>query len=311
MARKIGLRVKTCDEAEVSRVVYPNSSVQTCNVKYVYEMGPLSFGLSRDKVAALLKQWKLAGKPLRPTRSTHMGRYWESGTETQPDSLLLPTAEGEVALTLKKANQDSDRSSKMVQASARTMQYFKGSASSSASSSKMDSRGVFAWTQGSEPWSANPWANYKPRMTAGKHRSSMKQNQAAAGPEVKSKLQVLKEDLKEIKGQLNPDGKDVDMKDTLDPINAELQEVRLQQKKFDGWFNDAGNKINALESQLQAQGSQIVELSAVLNSQTTVTTALQSQVEGLRSECQTELDRKFETQTSRLEALLEKRQKNS
>ena len=93
-------------------------------------------------------------------------------------------------------------------------------------------------------------------------------------------------------------------------ITSEIAEMRAQHRKYDQWFNQASDRIGALETHLHQQGSQIAELGDAMKTQVQASTSLQTQMQTLHSSVKNDLQAAMDAQTARLESLFaEKRQK--
>ena len=120
MACKLGLRINVKDESMVLKQLYPDSKQVACKVTLTFEVGPLPFGMTREDIVLLLSAWKWLAKPIRPLRSTQVGKYWQVGSEQPPPAPILPTDQGEVTVTLRSQNSNEMEQKKVVFASAKT-----------------------------------------------------------------------------------------------------------------------------------------------------------------------------------------------
>ena len=304
MGYKIGLRVLAKDEVMVMKIVYPTSQIKPCAVNYIFELGPLPFGISRDKVAELLGKWSWEARPLRATRSTYQGKFWEVGAAVKPSSLILPTADGEVTLSLKRTQTEPERLIKCVQASSKTLNLMHQNGEKSSSST--ENKGADAWMNGADPWSA-----YKSKV-APVANMVFPENRQKPNTETQNKFQQLQLQVETLAEQLKTkETGDEDMKIEEGTVAMEIQELKAQQGKYEQWFHSAGSRMSNIEGHLQKQANQIQELGAAVTSQAGATTQLQQQMEGLQGDLKTTLDQQFAAQNARLEALLEKKARTS
>jgi septal ring factor EnvC (AmiA/AmiB activator) len=93
--------------------------------------------------------------------------------------------------------------------------------------------------------------------------------------------------------------------------DAEISELKAQAAKFETWFTDVGARFGKMESHMTAQNAQMGQLQTALEAQQATTSTLQNALEGLNHSFRAELQATMESQTSRLEALLEKRARSS
>ena len=107
-------------------------------------------------------------------------------------------------------------------------------------------------------------------------------------------------------------GNDVVMDHAADSSNASaIQELQAQHVKFNAWFQEVGNKVGSLEGKLEKQDAQLQEVRLAVNEQAAASSSLQKQLSGIQTAVRADIDHAINQQTSRLEALLEKRAKTS
>lgn len=308
MQNKLGLRVLTQHEATIADLVHPGKHVAFCPVDRIYEVGPLPHGLSHAQVADLLQAWTWTAKPLKPSRSTEGGQYWDVGTGTDPPAAILHTAQSSVTVTCKHEKGRSQPHRPAIQASARTKKHMRTQIPVAVKYSDAD------------PWIAHdPWKQWSPTQhpegdTSGQEivftdsRSSSSQ-----GP--KQRIDALEQRLMQQVDQklaaLPPPGlSDMDTDDSASR-DVDITELKAQALKFESWFNDVGARFSKMDSQLQAQHAQMAQMQSALDAQQATTSSLQHALEGLNKSFRAELQVTMEAQTSRLEALLEKRARSS
>ena len=297
LKHKLGLRVMAKDEQTILKIVYPNTKVQNCDVHQTFEVGPLPFAITRDQVAELLGRWNWKARPLRPLRSSKDGKYWEVGAPLPPDSLLKFTDQGDVTITPSKMHQEKFVASRMVQASSRTKNMMRTDAPASASTDP--------WSGGADPWSSYAWKNYVPPSQT----KSTRQDETS-GEQAKplSKACILEKELKDLKSKVHSGAASMEV-DGGGELMTQVTELKAQNAKYDSWFAEVGQRVSGLEGQLQQQGSQIQELGAAMQAQQTATDEVKGQLTDMQIAWKDELRTVMDTQTSRIEALFEKRQK--
>ena len=309
MRQKLGVRVRAKDEEATLKVIFPDSCVRPCVVKHTYEAGPLPFGLHRDKIADLLKAWNWKARPLRPLRSTSLGQFWEIGAEEPPKSGIMPTDQGMITVSHRREAQSSVKAKPYVQAATKTLQKMHSTAPSSSSSSTTEPHD--SWTTGDDPWKAAAWSRYQP-ITVAKDQVVFTENRGKASQEARTKLSTLTSKVSELEQKLENSGEgDATMSNEVaEGITSEIAEMRAQHRKYDQWFNQASDRIGALETHLHQQGSQIAELGDAMKTQAQASTSLQTQMQTLHSSVKNDLQAAMDAQTARLESLFaEKRQK--
>ena len=301
MGTKLGLRTLKKHEAAISAAVYPGQEVALCVVKTIYEVGPLPHGLSHQHVAGLLKAWKWTAKPMRPNRSTADGQFWDIGTSDDPPAAILHTEQGSVTVTVKRDRSTSTANAPQIQASMRTRKHMMAVPGSSSSSSTVD------------PWlRSDPWQNYEGTdpteviFTDGRGSSTVG----------KSKIEAMEERLmKEVEAKIAaPPGLEKPTEAEL-KLQAEVVELQAQTQQFKSWFTDIGSRFVGVDQKLASQQGRLDDLHASMQETATQTLTLQRDVSNLNASFRAELQASMESQTdaltTRLEALLEKRQRHS
>ena len=306
MQNKFGLRVQNKDESAMLRIVYPNANMVACEVTMVFEVGPLPFGMSKDKIAELLVAWQWKARPLRPLRSTFAGKYWEIGAAQDPKAPVMPTDQGEVTITLRSQAHSGNKTGRPFHASAKTQAAMKLKPGSS--SSQADDKGRDAWAYGEDPWAAAAWKNYKP-STAFKEPVFAPSKQKTT--EAKTRFGQLQEEVNGLKVQLEQKSADVDMEEheRKGNMETEITELKAQAAKFDKWFAGTGHRMDNMEGKLRQQGQQLTELTEAVQQQGAASQAIQTQVTDLQISMREEIGLSFNKQMTEIAALLEKRQK--
>lgn len=306
MQAKLGLRTLAKDEGLVQKQLYPDSKVAHCVVSLLFEAGPLPFGLGRDDLAKLLAEWKWVAKPMRILRSTSTGKYWQIGAEKPPPAPLMATDQGEVTITLRSSQEIDAGPKKIIQASARTQARMKGS---------LPSKPVVISTEEAtsstfDPW-MDAWKNYKPSHK--KDEVVFAENRHRPSTEARQRMSQMQQQIHELQSHWTKgnDNADSQMPDSPTIDSSELQELRAQTKKHESWFQDTHSRISQFEGTLQQQGVQIAQLNEAMQHQTQATSSLQTQVKDISASIGDKITSCFETQATRLEALLEKRMRTS
>ena len=313
MQSKFGLRLKKKDEISVTKLIYPGKEIAVCNVVAVYEVGPLPHGLTHAQVGKLLHAWSWIAKPLRPARSNAAGQFWEIGTSSDPPSAVLRTDQGSVTVSLKKDLEKHAKPAPKIQSSTRTRKHMLGGPASSSQQVGLNSRDH----KGPDPWTiADPWKAYVPTTSGDGTDHVLKQNRRNPAEANKKRIDALEERIvSQVKDQIaaNPAGhEDVNMEagGVLSKQATQIVELQVQNKKFEGWFKDIGTRFQAVENKLIDTAQQMNSMSNAVAQQGQATQKLQSDVATLSTSLSSELQAKLDSQTSRLEALLEKRQKS-
>ena len=303
MGNKLGLRTLKKHEAAVNALIHPGQDMALCTVRCIYEVGPLPHGLSPPQVAQLLKAWKWLAKPLRPNRSTADGQFWDIGTSDDPPAAILHTDHGSVTVTVKKDRTNTGSSAPQIQASVRTRKHMMAAPSSASSSSNTD------------PWlRSDPWQGYEP-VSEGQE-VIFTDGRTGTSTATKSKIEAMEERLfNEMEKRFAaPPGLEKQTEAEL-KLQTEVKELQAQTTQFKTWFNDIGSRFVGVDQKLAAQQGRMDELHSAMKDTVVQTQSLQKDVSNLNASFRAELQSSMESQTlaltTKLEALLEKRQRHS
>ena len=302
MKWRYGLRVFTKDEMAALKVIYPDAKVIACDIQCTYEIGPLPFGLSKEKVATLLGDWNWKARPLRPTRSNYAGKFWQIGAAGPPPAPVMPTDQGAVTITLQSETQEAGSSKQWIQASSKTQAVLK-----KGHVTKETHRDEDIWEKGQDPWSK--WRNYQASSSAqGSDATATAPAAAKDTNESRKRVKQLTEEVEGLKNELTQrkNGSDK-MEVDQSSITSDVKELQAQGSKFEGWFHEAGTRMTQMEEHIRAQGHQITGLQAAVQHQAEATTQIQQQVTDVKISVEEKLRESIENQTNRIEALFEKR----
>ena len=87
-------------------------------------------------------------------------------------------------------------------------------------------------------------------------------------------------------------------------LEADVQELRAQSKKFESWFQDAGDQVAGLKQQVGTLATKVQE-------QMSTTDSLHQMMGSMQASLQHELQNSMAQQTERLEALLSKQRRTA
>lgn len=152
LGNKLGLRALCKHESALLKVVYPDRAFTACQVRFIYEMGPVPHGLSRDQLNQILKDWGWVARPLKVFRSTADGKFWDIGTSTAPPAPVLETEHGDLTVAKKRDAEKSAKTAPIVSAPMRTSAHLKANTAGKAKA--LGSEDIWMTTE-------DPWASYK------------------------------------------------------------------------------------------------------------------------------------------------------
>ena len=165
------------------------------------------------------------------------------------------------------------------------------------------------WAGGRDPWSL---ARPPPGLPA----PSAATSSAVPTPAAESKLSQVKTELqagiatlvrKELQSAIHSASPDPGQDARILKLEAGLNEVRMQNNKFEEWFQTFG-------TQMRQQASQVVEVQQAVAAQQTDLGSLRSEVTSSITQAvssfRSEMSQQFAAQTASLEAMLAKKQRS-
>ena len=307
MGDKLGVRVLAKNEMATMRLIFPNRPLVACEIKKRFEVGPFPHNLAKDQILKILQDWHWSARPLRPLRSSPGGKYWEIGTDADPPGPFLYTDGGAISITKKRDIADNPKKAQLFMAAGNTTAHIKSSNAYSSSSSS--SKATDPWLHGADPWAAyknKSEASTVPVFPANKAKGDAPQTRLA---EIEARIvQQCEEKIQAAKLDKPSAEEDVDMQDEAhQKLQSQVMELKAQNDKFEGWFTETGQRMGAVEQHVQQQNRQIMELGTALKTQANTTAHIQQEVGALKASFRADLAEEMEKQSSRLEALLEKR----
>ena len=99
LGSRLGVRTRSSDASEVSKILRPDAIVLAAGPKSDFEIGPVPFGMDRSALATLCNSlgWKI--KPVSPVRSAEgLGMIWSVQSCTDPPSHAFQTKRGEIVV---------------------------------------------------------------------------------------------------------------------------------------------------------------------------------------------------------------------
>ena len=293
---KYGLRVKTPDEQQLRSELFPGQQFVSCKITEVFEVGPFPHGSTKQAIQTFLVGKGWTAHALRPIRSALDGRFWEVGAESHPPAPIFSMGVQDITITHARSRQHPVPGQANVLASARTMRHLQ--------------------QRPSDPWDASdPWKSW---LEAKGSAPAAATQEASSSKQADSKLADLEQRLKldleaAVKHQVRELQQDVDMAEAqtetasqhrLVQLEADVQELRAQSKKFESWFQDAGDQVAGLKQQVGTLATKVQE-------QMSTTDSLHQMMGSMQASLQHELQNSMAQQTERLEALLSKQRRTA
>eukprot|EP00435_Cladocopium_sp_Y103_P072741 s162_g41.t1 len=302
---KYGIRVLKEDEKSAWAHLRPGVDFLDLSIKLIFELFPLPHGTQRHAVSKLLSDWGWQARPLQPGKGTFEHMAWRVGSQTPPPHPVLKGFENDVVITAVKEIKPQVPETTLI-ASTRTQKHLR-TAPAPASSSKPVG----------DPWldsAVDPWARFQFRAPSaaageGKHRLEELRtqlckdvhSQVSKGLETQAQALLQAAATSSTEASSSNEGR-------LQALEVGMQEIKSQNAQFTTWFQQAGERMQATENAVTAVHS-------TLNSHQQEIHALghnfQSTMKNIQSDLSSEMNDNFNKQLSRLEALLEKKQRSS
>lgn len=295
---RYGVRVSKKHEKKTHEELRPDDEYIDVDIRQVYTVFPVPFGLQRSQMAKLLEAWAWPAKPLQPIKGNLQGQAWTIGADQPPPNKVMPAFGQDVLITLQK-----DIAAPAVQqplvASTRTKKFLKEGQASSANPSTAD-----PWFQGPDPWST--WK--KPISGA-----------PSFAPASSSRFSQIQDTIKEeIQKQVQQQPVGTMPTQDIQKLEVNIAELQAQGTKFHQWFQEAGQRMTNSESQLgqlrqvveqqgQAVAAQINEIQQEVDNKTQI---LQNTLQGSMAALSSDITSKLTSQFDSFEAMLAKKSRS-
>ncbi|CAE7241535.1 aquIMA [Symbiodinium microadriaticum] len=267
LGSKYGLRVLDEHEQAVFEALRPQQTFVKVKVLSKWRLHPLPHGMQRHALVQLLGKWKWAAKPLQPCKGDSSGCAWEVGSAVDPPASIMQAGEAFVLIhKIRDVGQPSKPEA--LCASSRTRRRILYDDPDVPQSS------TDPWSGGRDPWS-------QARLPPGLPAPAVPVATGAAQPsaavskltQVKSELQaglatLVRKEVHAVTSSAATPNTAQD--DRIQKLEVGLNEVRMQNNKFEEWFQTFG-------TQMRQQAEQVLEVQQTVKSQ-------QSELGNLRSE---------------------------
>ena len=298
LGHKYGVRVRASDEEAVFKILRPDHAYSRVKVALRYKLYPLPHGLTRQGLQQLLDSWKWAAKPLQPTKGDGAGSAWEIGAEVAPPSAALATSTG-FALPVQISTVAMPPPPLPVLASSKTRKHMHSGTAGSASVVEDP------WANGQDPWTKYRAGSEVPKPTSG------------AASKIREVQQQLKQDVEEaVHASLaERNGQEEATESRFRKLEAGLNELHAQGRKFEHWFAEAGKRmdqqaseVGAMQNALQSQRQEIGQLQTQVAAQGDLVQSTVAQaVVTMRNDLNTQLSTQLNAQMEQFQALLSKK----
>ena len=292
---RYGIRVAKANEEKAWLAAKPGIDYQPVKTELIYEIQPIPHGTLKKSIARVLSDWGWRAKPLQPSKGTSQHMIWKIGAEGPPPSDAMQAFGTDIVINQIKSFAHSTQAEKHI-APHKTQQYYKQIGKSDNSD---------PWTTGNDPWS---------RYVGTQPTSSMAASSATPAPRkhLDDIAQALRTDLEKQLQQHIAKNEDVqmttDQEQKLQQLESTIVEMQHQNQQFQNWFQEAGAQMKEQQQNMSHLRQEIKQVQDELPSQ------VQAAVHSVKGEIAAELQKTFESSMqmmgTRLEALLEKKQRH-
>ena len=237
---KCGIRVFSRDAETTHRQLCPTEPFSNFEVQKTWEMRPLPHGTQKTNIVAMLKAWGWQAKPLQPCRSEASGMGWLVGSTDDPPCCIMATSKGDVTITLhKKSAEGSKEPSIWTSTKTRAM------LTKTVGGPNKGKQGTLTYDTNNpeaDPWhrGEDPWSRFQPTQ------------KSSASADVSMQATTMLESVESrLRNQLTSDPR-------MTQLETDVQEMRAQTTKFEGWFQEAGTQSRAMQTQLDGLSQHVV-----------------------------------------------------
>ena len=305
MKLRYGIRVKKEDEQPAWSHLRPGIEYQAISVQHIYELFPIPHGTQKQAINKLLKDWEWPARPLQPGKGTFSHMAWRVGSEGPPPNPVMTGFNNDVVVTQIKELKNQTPQPQLV-ASSKTHRHLR-SATTNVTSSKPSG----------DPWfesGKDPWTKYGPKPVLaqsgdGKHRLNELQEQLSK--DITSHVTKGLQSQAQAAVQAAASSAMVNtekQESRLQALEVGMQELKGQNAQFNSWFQQAGDRLKTTESTMAVMQQ---TLNNHQNEIHALGSTFQATMKNVKDDLSSEMNDSFNKQLSRLEALLEKKQRQS
>lgn len=315
LGAKYGIRCLAKNQEDLHKSLNLKKPFVSCAVKQVYRIEPLPAGTQRQSIADICKHIGWVAKPLQACKGSQ-GRAWEIGAETAPPVQFIDAQHGWTTLTKIRDVSQPIKPVDLV-ATSKTKQHIRAGPTSSASSSAA-----------TDPWfnGADPWGQYQgvssappPSQHVQKKFDDVEQRlqesvaaqvtesvqQAAAQFTSNDRIAIVENQMHALtQSQSN-------LETCMQDGRQKMQEFHQNQEKLQHVVGQCATTIQAQGATLNQVVQDVATCSNALKDQESSLSQVVKEVGGLKDALGSQLASYFEQQSSKLEALLEKKQRTS
>eukprot|EP00438_Fugacium_kawagutii_P011105 Skav203176 [mRNA] locus=scaffold39:103479:107678:- [translate_table: standard] len=304
LRNKYGVRVKKEDEKAAWAHLRPGMDFIALQVQQIYELFPIPHGTQRQAIVQLLRDWSWPARPLQPGRGSATHMSWRVGAQSAPPSPVMTGFKNDIIITQVKELKPPEPKPTLI-ASRKTQRHLRQAPKVRPTSS----------TSG-DPWQddgKDPWAGFV-RTTppaAGEGKSRLNEIQAQLRSEVATEVtaRLGNQATEAIQAAAANTANAAGHQDQrLQALEVGLTELREQNGQLATWCKQTTERISQNENTMSAVQHTLDTHQHELHA---LGQNFQSTMSSVKRDLSSELNSNFEKQMSRMEALLEKRNKTS
>ncbi|CAK9050362.1 LINE-1 reverse transcriptase-like [Durusdinium trenchii] len=291
---RYGIQVSKANTEKAFQQLKPGLDFQDVKIEKIYEVLPIPHGTQKATMTKILQTWGWKARVLQPGRSTIHHMSWKIGSDSDPPLWTTQAFGTDVIVNLVKHVDHKTQGPRLMGTSS-TMRHIQQS---------------LAPAKKKDPWQeagADPWATFRPTVAS----SSCSPADAGSKTHLDEITNLLQKDVKQaVQKELaahTPSSADVSMDphqlQRLQRLEDSIQNIEQQQTQMHSWFKETQQTVTAHEQGLFQLRSEMKASHDGLQGH------IQQAIAGVKKELTSELCQNFEQQFTRLEALLEKRQR--
>ena len=305
LKQKYGIRVKKEDEQSAWSHLRPGIEYMAINVQQIYELFPIPHGTQKHAISTLLRDWGWAARPLHPGKGSFTHMAWRVGSEGPPPGPILTGFNNDVVVTQIKDVKTPVPQPQLV-ASTKTQRHLRA-APVAPSCSKPTGDPWFE--MGKDPWTKPGHRSAPANAGDGKHRLSELQDQLSKDIQSHVTQGLATQAQAAVQAAASSAMAHTGQQETrLQALEVGMKELKGQTAQFSSWFQQAGERLQTTESTMTAVQQTLNHHQHEIH---TLGSTFQSTMKNVKDDLSSEMSDSFNKQLSRLEALLEKKQRQA
>ena len=296
LRNKYGVRVKKADEQAAWAHLRPGIDFMAMEIQMIFELFPIPHGTQRHAIAKLLNDWEWTARPLHPGKGSFNHMAWRVGAQTQPPQNVMTGFDNDVVITqIRELKQHAPQ--QQLIASTKTQRQLRSNPKpTTTSKSNTDPW----WETGKDPW--NPLNKPLP-VQPNEGRTRLHELQDKLSKDITDQAQAA------VKAAAASSHATAGQQESrIQALEVGLQELKGHNVQFKQWFQQAGERLQQTENTMGAMQQTLNSHQHELHA---LGSTFQSTMKTVKEDLSTEMNESFNKQLSRLEALLEKKQRNA